>query len=122
MNHRLGRLLFALATGLLVAWLSWRWITDPAPREQRALEDAMVLEARAALRRHIGPGEWHIVDPLNPNRVAGKVFIYPASGGWEVSGYYRSGDSGPWRPWLVSLNDDGEVLEVRAEHEPSPQP
>lgn len=113
MNHRVASLIFALAVGLLAAWLSWRWVTDTGPRQQRAVENAMVLAARTAVRQRLGGDDLEIVDPLNPNRVAGKVFIYPADDGWEISGYYRRGDAGPWSPWLVVVDGQGRPIRVR---------
>lgn len=115
MNHRIGSFLFALATGLGLAWLAWQWGTTPVDRAQRELEESMVLAARAAVRDFLGDsGGLEIVDPLNPNRVAGKVFIYPVEEGFQVSGYYRRRDASPWYPWLVTLDDAGQLMSASA--------
>ena len=48
-NHRIGGLVFAFGVGLLVAFLSYQWITDPAPRLERQLQEATVMAAREQL-------------------------------------------------------------------------
>jgi len=55
------------------------------------------------------------VDPVSPNRKVGKVYIYPAGGGWEVSGLYRRDEDHAWHPFLMSLNVEAglESLAVR---------
>lgn len=108
-----GGSVFALVAGLVVAWISYSWITDPGGREQRAREEAVVNVATSALRRRLGGGDdLVVVDPLNPNRVAGKTYIYPVEAGWEVSGHYRRGSDGPWQPWLITLDANAEVTDI----------
>lgn len=117
MKHKVGGLIFAAATGALVVWLSFQWMAgDAARREQRAAEEAIVLKARGELGRVLGePSRLQIVDPLNPNRVAGKVFIYPSEEGWQVSGHYRYETGSRWYPWLMTLAADGELLSLSAD-------
>ncbi len=118
--QRLLGVVIALGLGLGLAWTSWNWITDPEPRTRRAVEEAMVQAASAALLHELGAGDWQIVDPLNPNRVAGKTFIYPVDGGWEVSGHYRlaqppgarTASGGPWSGWLVRLDAAGNPVQI----------
>jgi len=113
LRHRIAALVFALAFGLGVASLAYHWATNPLPREQRAREEAMVLQARSAIIARMGNApELQLSDPLRPNRVAGKSFIYPVDEGWEVSGHYRAGAAGPWRPWLVTLGRDGRLVAI----------
>ena len=104
MNHRIGRAVFAVVIGLLVATLSYRWITNPEGRQERARQEAVVHVARGFLRSATGLEVLEIVDPLAPNRKAGKVYIYPEGDGWAVSGHYRRDENDRWHPWLMSLD------------------
>lgn len=121
MNHKLGRFLFASLVGLGVAVYAYQWVTDPAPRMQRAEEERIVLAARAAVKALIAPdGDLDIVDALQTNRVAGKVYIYPAAGGWQVSGYYRRGEDDSWHPWLMQISSEG-VMQRLAVRDTEPE-
>ena len=117
MKHKLGGVIFALATGALVVWLSFQWIAgDTERRERRAVEESIVLQARGELGKIVGESSGlQIVDPLNPNRVAGKVFIYPTTDGWQVSGHDRHEPEARWYPWLMNLDADGNLLTLSAE-------
>ena len=106
MNHRIGRVFFALLIGLLVATLSYRWITNPEGREERALQESIVESSRVSLTSALGIESLQIVDPLSPNRKAGKAYIYAEGDGWAVSGYYRRDENDRWHPYLMSLNGD----------------
>ena len=110
-------LVFALGVGLAVAWVAYDRITDPGRGVQRQEEEQMVLAARQRLTRSLAllPGA-DVVDPLAPNRVAGKVYIYPSEGVWEVSGYYRRDAQGAWMPWLMRLDPERMIsLKVSAD-------
>ncbi len=115
MNHRVGRVLFATAVGLSVAWFSYRWASDPAPRLERAAQERTVVAARAILASRLGISGIEVVDPLMPNRKAGKSYVYRSTDGWEVSGYYRRGDSDPWHPWLMRLTADVQLKMLRVQ-------
>ena len=129
MNHRIGRVLFALLIGGAVALFSYQWITNPAGREERQLQLTVVDAARAQLKVVLGKDDLEIVDPVSPNRKAGKVYVYPVGEAWSVSGYYRRDDADRWHPFLMSLNaglelealkfqdSDAELIE-RAESDP----
>lgn len=112
-NHKVIRMTVALTIGVFLAFFSYQRVTDQELGQERALEEAAVLAGREILRSIVTAGEEiEIVDPLAPSRVIGKVYIYPAEGGWQLSGYYRrkaqiSGDR--WHPYLMSL-DDGLAL------------
>ena len=54
MNHNVGRSVFALVIGLVVAILAFQWITDPVPRVQRAAEEQAVQASRELLRETVG--------------------------------------------------------------------
>ncbi len=115
-NHKVVRPLLAFTLGLIVALYAYQRVTDPEPRLQRAREEAVVMSARNILLSYVAPGgDLEIVDPVSPNRKVGKVYIYPAGGGWEVSGHYRRDEDHAWHPFLMSLNVEAglESLAVR---------
>ncbi len=69
------------------------------------------MSAREIVRSYIpAEGELKIADPLAPNRVAGKVYIYPTENGWEVSGHYRRNAGDRWHPFLMSLGANVELV------------
>ena len=115
MNHRVGRIAFAIVVGLLVAIYSYRWITDPDGREARVLEVSVVEASRERLRETIGVGSLEIVDTLAPNRIVGKTYVYPESGGWSVSGFYRRNDSDRWHPYLMLLSQDFRLVRLKVQ-------
>ncbi len=115
MNHRVGRAVFALAAGLAVSLVAYRWITDPGPRAQRAAEERAVGAARVLVEEAVGAGPLEIVDPLAPDRKVGKVYVYAEGPGWAVSGYYRRDERDRWHPFLVLLSPGLELREFRAE-------
>ena len=104
MNHRIGRAVFALVVGLLVASLSYRWITNPEGRIERVVQETVVASSRAHLKSVLGIESLEIVDPLSPNRKVGKVYVYPEGDSWAVSGHYRRDDADRWHPYLMSLD------------------
>jgi len=112
-KSRRGGLLFGLAVGLLIATFSYRWITNPAPRAERQLEEAVVLDARNYLSVQLDVRE--IVDPLAPNRKVGKSYVYRAGTGWEVSGYYRKDEHDRWHAFLMSLDDARNVTLLKVQ-------
>ena len=110
----------AFGIGILLALYSYQRISDPEPARQRAKEEAVVMSAREILRSQIpSESDLEIADPLAPNRIAGKVYIYPSDTGWDVSGHYRRNGSDRWHPFLMSLNEQVELitLSVRDEDE-----
>ena len=104
MNHDVGRVVFAVVVGLLVAVLSYRWIMNTEPRNQRFQEEAVVTEARFLLQSTLNIGALEIVDPLLPDRVVGKTYVYPRDDGWDVSGFYRRDENDLWHPYLIALD------------------
>jgi hypothetical protein len=109
MDHRVGRVVFALVIGLLVASFSYRWITNPEGRVERALQESVVELSRGHLRLAVGIDSLEIADPLSPNRKAGKVYIYAEGAGWAISGHYRRNENDRWHPYLMML-DAGQGL------------
>jgi len=112
MPQRIGRLAFAISVGLLVAFTAYRWVNDAGPRAERAslaraeraFEESVVLASRALLQSTLAIGKLELVDPLAPDRVVGKAYVYPSSSGWEVSGFYRRDARDLWHPYLVTLD------------------
>jgi len=115
-NHRILGLAFALAVGLSVSWCSYHWVTDRDRGARRAAEEAVVLESRQILRRYLGgSGELEISDALHRVRAAGKVFIYPTATGWQLSGHYRRPGETRWRPYLMVLDQNSDLLSLSVE-------
>ncbi|MDH3435060.1 MAG: hypothetical protein OEM60_14435 [Gammaproteobacteria bacterium] len=104
MNHRIARLVFAFGVGVIVAVYAFKWITDPAPRAERELEEAVVSVARQNLEQMLQLGAIEVVDPLAPDRKVGKSYVYRAADGWQVSGFYRRGEGDRWHPFLLTLD------------------
>lgn len=115
MNHRKGSLTFAAIVGIVVALLSYRWISDPAPKMERERQELAVAESRRVLADALSIGDLELVDALAPNRRVGKVYIYPIADGWEISGYYRRDENDRWHPYLMSLSQSLalETIKVR---------
>jgi hypothetical protein len=113
MDHRVGRAAFALVVGLLVAGLSYQWITNPDGREERVQEVRVVEASRGLLTEVVDDGILEIVDPLAPNRKVGKVYVYPEGDSWAVSGYYRRGEEDRWHAYLMKLTPDKHLLALK---------
>ncbi|HEX7718827.1 MAG TPA: hypothetical protein VF389_03385 [Woeseiaceae bacterium] len=111
--HRFVRLVVAFAIGIAVALYAYDRVTDPEPALQRAQEEAAVLASRSILADYlaVGPG-LQIVDPLAPDRVVGKVFVYPSAEGFDVSGHYRRSDTARWHPFLMRLDHNAGLLDL----------
>ena len=104
MNQRVRSIIFGIVVGLIVATLSYQWIMNPDRREQRAEEERVVAVSRTLLIGKLAMGDIELVDPLEPQRKVGKVYIYPLANGWEISGYYRRNDNDLWHPYLLTLS------------------
>ena len=115
MNHRVAGWVFAFGIGMLVAVLSYKWITNPAPRVERQMQETAVLAARQHLPGATGIIEPEIVDPLAPDRKVGKVYIYRAGDNWEESGYYRRGDNDEWHAFLMTLNESYAITHLKVQ-------
>ena len=115
MNHRIGRNLFALGVGLVVAIFAFQWITDPLPREQREAEERAVRASRDLLFVEVGTDRLDIVDPLAPDRQVGKVYIYAEEPGWAISGFYRREEGDRWYPYLMHLTGELELHAFKTE-------
>ncbi|NIL94345.1 MAG: hypothetical protein GTO71_07890, partial [Woeseiaceae bacterium] len=76
-------------------------------------QEAAVHASRAALLETLAIGDLELVDPLAPDRKVGKTYIYRSGDGWEVSGYYRRGESKAWHPYLISLDASLAMTHLR---------
>jgi hypothetical protein len=111
--HRIFRLFVAFAIGIAVALYAYDRVSDPEPARQRAQEEAAVLASRAILADYLAVDSGlQIVDPLAPDRVAGKVYVYPTAEGFDVSGHYRRSDTERWQPFLMRLDHDAGLLNL----------
>jgi len=113
MDHRAGSAVFALLIGLLVAYLSYQWVTDPAGREERTLQIAVVESSRALIATVIDAETLEIVDPVSPQRKVGKVYVYREGEDWAVSGYYRREEGDRWHPYLMRLTEDHSLISLK---------
>jgi hypothetical protein len=113
MERQPGSLVFGIVAGLLVAVFAYRWITTPEPKSERLLEEMVIAESRRVLALRLRLAAPEIVDPLAPRRSVGKVYIYPAADGWEVSGYYRRDPADEWHAYLVELDAGGRLRRLR---------
>lgn len=112
-HHRIISLVIAFAIGVFLALYSYQRISDPEPGMQRAREEAVVLSAREILESNVAfDGDLQIVDPLATDRKVGKSYIYPADGGWEVSGHYRRIGTDDWHPFLMALDTNVQLVSL----------
>ncbi|NNF39840.1 MAG: hypothetical protein HKN64_00580 [Woeseiaceae bacterium] len=115
MNHRVGRSVFALLTGLAVAVFAYQWVTNPAPRAERLQQEAAVQAARTLLRDVVVSEGLEIVDPLAPDRKVGKVYVYPEPPGWAVSGFYRRDAQDRWHPYLITMDEALQLQRLKVQ-------
>ncbi len=114
MSQKATGLLFAVSIGLLLAWYAYDRVSDPRPTLERQRQEAVVVEARTHLLELLALDEQaEVVDPVAPNRVAGKVYIYPDAENWQVSGFYRRSEGPEWLPWLMRLDSEGGLLQLK---------
>ena len=104
-SQKVWGLLIALGFGFAIAIYAYFQVTDPEPARQRAREEVVVNESRVLLHGYIAATpEIQIVDPLAPDRAIGKVYVFPAGDGWEVSGFYRRSEDDEWHAYLMQLD------------------
>jgi hypothetical protein len=112
-SHDIGKLIFGLFVGVLVAVLSYRWIMNVEPRDDRVQEENVVVASRGLLEATLAIGSLQIVDPLAPDRVVGKAYVYPRENEWEVSGFYRRNEDDLWHPYLITLNAELGLMHLK---------
>ena len=112
-RRRPGSIVFGIIVGLAVAWWSYQWITNPERRDLRAEQERAVLAARNDVSATVGGESLEIVDPLAPERSVGKVYVYVAGDGYEVSGYYRRDADDHWHAFLATISGDYAVAELK---------
>jgi len=115
MNHRVGSVVFGVIVGLAVAVWSYQWISNPERRDERARQERIVLLARDLLASSLRLENPDIVDPVSPQRKVGKSYIYSATAGWEISGYYRRNENDEWHPYLLTLGADNSLLHLKVQ-------
>ena len=76
-----------------------------------------MLQARESLVETTGISAPEIVDPLATDRKVGKVYVYRAGDGWEVSGYYRRDEDDEWHPFLMSLDATPAMTHLKVQDE-----
>lgn len=113
MNHRIGRIVFSLGIGLIVAIFAYRWIVDPAPRAERELQESVVATSRDLLVEKLAIGDIEIVDAIAPDRKIGKTYVYRANEGWELSGFYRRNENDLWHPYLMLLDNSAALIHLK---------
>ncbi len=113
MNHRIGQIVFGLGIGLIVAIFAYRWIVDPAPRAERELQETVVATSRELLVEKLAIGDIEIVDAIAPNRKVGKVYVFRADEGWELSGYYRRNENDLWHRYLMVLDSSAALIHLK---------
>ena len=74
---------------------------------------AVVESSRDLLTAVVAAGVIEIVDPLNPNRKVGKVYIYPEGDDWAISGYYRRDEGDRWHAYLMMLSSDHSLTSLK---------
>ena len=72
-----------------------------------------MLRSRLLLEATLGLGKLEVVDPLRPDRVVGKAYVYPAGQGWEVSGYYRRNSQDLWHPYLLTMDASQMLVQLK---------
>tara|TARA_B100001059_G_C17743375_1_gene532920 strand:+ start:818 stop:1219 length:402 start_codon:yes stop_codon:yes gene_type:complete len=113
MNHRIGKFIFAVIIGFIVAVSSFNWIVNPEGREERILQIAAVESARAHIMGLVESKDIELVDPLSPNRKVGKVYIYPEGNIWSISGFYRRNNDDVWHPYLMMLSENHNLISLK---------
>lgn len=121
MTHRIGRLIFGFAAGLLAAFMAYQWVANSGMRAEQAevarleriVQESVVVNSRELLAITLQLGELELVDPLSPDRVVGKTYVYPLGLGWEVSGFYRRDAQDLWHPYLISLDSSMNLAHLK---------
>lgn len=112
-NHNQMRLAVASIVGLLAAYASYNWLTDTDRPARREEEEAVVMVSRDILREYVGAEDIEISDALNREKSAGKVYIFPAAAGWELSGHYRRSGEDNWHDYLMVLDNQDSLVNLR---------
>jgi len=118
MHYRGGRFVFVAIVCVAAVFLSYRWVTNPEPRAERALQESAVIAAREAIISLVAVDSIEIVDPLATNRKIGKAYIYRNGdkgddAGWAVSGFYRRDENDNWHPYLMMLSSELAVEHLK---------
>lgn len=112
MSHKVFRVVFAFAVGLMVAIGSFQWISDSERSVRRAEEEAIVIASRDILRGYVADEGLEISDAVDRVRAAGKVYLFPTDAGWELSGHYRRRDEKTWHAYLMSVDANAALIRL----------
>lgn len=115
MQTRKGSIVFGILFGLVVAAWSYQWVTNPDGRAARQSEVEAVMASRGLLAEKLGLESLEFVDPVEPQRSVGKVYIYPIESGWEVSGYYRRDSDDDWHAFLTSISESHTLMSLKVQ-------
>jgi hypothetical protein len=117
-NHRVIRLVVAFAFGIAIAYGSYQWISDAERPARRVEEEAVAMAARDILGSYVTDENLEISDAIDRVREAGKVYLFPTTEGWELSGHYSRPDEKQWHAWLMALDSNVTLvsLSVRDTH------
>ena len=119
-KYTINQKVFAVIIGLTISYYAYKWVVDPAPRLQRQAEERIVSHARKSVFQLLELTEQtKVIDPLNPNKKVGKTYLAPNDNGWQVSGYLRRDEAEPWYPWLISLDNNLDIVELRIQGDKS---
>ena len=111
------QIVFAIIVGLSLSSIVYFSTISPDSQKQRATEETVVLEAEKLFFILLElPDSSEIISPINENRDVGKTYIYPTvNGGWQVSGYFRTSQGEEWNPWLMNLDENINVIELKVQ-------
>ena len=115
MRHRIVSVIFGLIVGLTIATWSYQWLTNPDRKLERTQQERVVQLSRGLLTSKLRLTKLEIVDSLAPQRKVGKVYIYPAKNGWELSGFYRRNQDDRWHAYLMSINSDDSLHSLKVQ-------
>ena len=119
-QHTINQKVFAVIIGFAVSYYAYKWAVDPAPRLQRQTEEKIVSYARKSFFQLLELTEQtKVIDPLNPDRKVGKTYLASSENGWQVSGFFRRDDLEHWYPWLMNLDNDLNIVELRIQGDKS---
>ena len=112
-NYSLKQIIFAISVGVFLAYLVYQSTVKPPHQVKRQNEEYIVQKATIQIRDMLSlSSKSEIVDPINTDRDVGKAYIYPIDKTWQVSGFYRRDYNDSWHPWLMTLDEEGVMMNL----------
>jgi hypothetical protein len=112
-NYSLKQIIFAISVGGFLAYFVYQSTVKPPHLMTRQNEEHIIQKATLQIRDMLFlPYESEIIDPINTDRDVGKTYIYPAGKTWQVSGFYRRNYNDSWHPWLITLDEEGVMINL----------